>query len=74
VKPPQSAPYSALIFPLQASTKDLIPKSTTIMPLPWFHKQPINQPTTKLLQHGLQNSTLRLQTSQIAQVLPLALL
>ena len=42
-KPLQSTPYSASIFPLQASTKDLIPKSTTITPLPWFHEQPINQ-------------------------------
>jgi hypothetical protein len=43
-KPLQSAPYSALIFPLQASTKDLIPKSTTVTPLPWFCEQLINQP------------------------------
>ena len=47
-KPLQSAPYSASIFPLQASTKDLIPKSTTVTPLPWFLEQPINQLTTKL--------------------------
>jgi hypothetical protein len=44
-KPLQSTPYSASIFPLQASTKDLIPKSTTVTPLPWFREQPINQPT-----------------------------